>query len=114
MNQTIDPIKLKAAAAHLEWVLQQYPDSEEVQGLLRALTPLIESAKSRGIESPIDSNDVPGAYNFAQGLYMPFETPNVGGAYSDFIDELRGGLTEQDRQILAQMQTMRDRSRGHG
>ena len=31
MTQTIDPIKLKAAAEHLEWVLKQYPYSGDVQ-----------------------------------------------------------------------------------
>ena len=41
MTQIIDPIKLKAAAEHLEWVLQQYPDSEDVQSLLQALQPLM-------------------------------------------------------------------------
>ena len=42
MAQTINPVKLKAAAEHLEWVLQQYPESEEVQSLLRSLAPLME------------------------------------------------------------------------
>ena len=31
MTQTIEPVKLKVAAEHLEWVLKQYPDSEDVQ-----------------------------------------------------------------------------------
>jgi hypothetical protein len=32
MTQQIDPVKLKAAAEHLEWVCQQYPDNDDVQG----------------------------------------------------------------------------------
>ena len=36
MTKTIDPAKLKAAAEHLERVLERYPDSTEVRGLLRA------------------------------------------------------------------------------
>lgn len=51
MIQTIDPIKLKAAAEHLEWVLQQYPDSDEVQGVLHALQPLIQAAMTESVSS---------------------------------------------------------------
>lgn len=31
MAQAIDPIRLKSAAEHLEWVLKQHPDAENVQ-----------------------------------------------------------------------------------
>jgi hypothetical protein len=30
MTQAIDPVKLKAAAEHLEWVLRQYPNKPAV------------------------------------------------------------------------------------
>jgi hypothetical protein len=30
MTQAIDPIKVKAAAEHLEWILNQYPDEPVV------------------------------------------------------------------------------------
>lgn len=45
MTQAINPAKLTIAVEHMEWVLQRYSDSEEVQGLLAGLTPLIEDAK---------------------------------------------------------------------
>lgn len=77
MSQAIDPLRLKAAAEHLEWVLHQYPDSEEVQGLLRALTPLIEDAKAGRIEAPIDSGKVAGAYQNADGVYTQYRDPSV-------------------------------------
>ncbi|CAM5262890.1 hypothetical protein [Rhodanobacter lindaniclasticus] len=67
MTQTIDPIKLKAAAEHLEWVLKQYPDSEDVQGLLHSLAPLLESAKADGVREAVDSMKIPGARTSATG-----------------------------------------------
>lgn len=111
MTQTIDPIKLKAAAEHLEWVLRQYPDSEDVQGLLIGLLPLIESAKAGDIKAPAER--IPFEYNFGDGLYQPYRNPSVGSAYSDFVTEMRGGLTEQDKKALADMQVMRDEVAGH-
>jgi hypothetical protein len=39
MVQAIDPIKVKAAAEHLEWVLNQYPYEPVVQGMSRGLLP---------------------------------------------------------------------------
>lgn len=107
MTQAIDPIKLKAAADHLEWVLQQYPHSDDVQGLLRSLTPLIEDAKSGLIKTPIDSGKVPGTYNNADGVYIPYNDPSVGNAYAKFKVELRGGLTEQDEKRHAKMEAFR-------
>ena len=101
MTQTIDPEKLKAAAAHLEWVLHQYPESEDVKNLLRALLPLIEAAKAGSVKFPIDRVQIPGAYNFADCLYIPYNNPSVGGAYAQFITEMEGGTTELDNQILS-------------
>lgn len=93
MTQTIDPIKLKAAAEHLEWVLEQYPDEPVVHGLLESLSPLIEDAKAALIKAPIYSGGVPGAYGNADGVYVPFKDPSVGDAYAKFKVELGGGLT---------------------
>lgn len=72
MTQTVDPIKLKAAAEHLEWVLSRYPDSEDVQDLYRALLPLIEEAKAERVHDPLERQDVPCGYNFADGVYRPY------------------------------------------
>lgn len=107
MTQIIDPIKLKAAAEHLEWVLQQYPESEEVQGLLRALTPLIEDAKAERVLEPVESKQVPGAWSFGEGSYVPYKSPSVGEAYARFITELEGGLTDEDKKRLARMEALR-------
>ena len=109
MTQTIDPIKLKAAAEHLEWVLHQYPQSEEVQSLLRALTPLIEDAKAGQVLEPVESRQVPGAWSFGEGSYVPYKSPSVGEAYARFITELEGGLTDEDRQRLARMKPCANR-----
>lgn len=107
MTQKIDPIKLKAAAEHLEWVLTQYPDSDDVQGLLQSLRPLIDDAKAGNVLAPMDGMKIPGAYNFADGRYVPYTSPRVGSAYTDFVNEMEGGLTEQDKQRIARMDAMR-------
>ncbi|HET6433828.1 hypothetical protein [Dyella sp.] len=112
MTQTIDPIKLKAAAEHLEWVLQQYPESEEVQGLLRALSPLIEDAKAQRVLEPIERRKVPGAYNFGDGVYIPYQDPSVDEAYVAFSIEIRGGLTEQEKRINADTAAMQVAKKG--
>lgn len=106
MHQTIDPIKLKAAAEHVEWVLQQYPTSEDVQDLLLALTPLIVEATACRIEHPVDSAQVPGAYNFGDGRYVPFRDPSIDEAYTRFRVELRGGLTRREEERHARMQRL--------
>jgi hypothetical protein len=107
MAQAIDPIALKAAAEHLEWVLRQYPSSDDVQSLLNSLTPLIEAAKAGRVLVPVSRKDVPGGYNFGDGVYSPYKNPNVEDAYVNFRIEIRGGLTEEDRQRIARMDAMR-------
>lgn len=107
MTQTIDQARLKAAAEHLEWVLRQYPDEPVVQGLLKSLLPLIEDAKAGRIDRPIARGDVPGAYNFGDGVYSPYTEPSVDDAYTKFRIELRGGLTEQEKRQLAEMEAYR-------
>lgn len=107
MTQKIDPIKLKAAAEHLEWVLRQYPDSDDVQSLLRSLTQLIEDAKAGRVFEAMDRDDVPGAWNFADGRYIPYANPSVDNSYVEFSIELRGGLTEEDKQRIARLDGMR-------
>lgn len=107
MTQAIDPVKLKAAAEHLEWVLQQYPDSEDVQDLYQGLRPLIEDAKAGRVAHPIDRKVVPGAWNFGDGRYIPYANPSIDNAYTEFSIELRGGLTEQDKLRIARMDAMR-------
>lgn len=107
MTQTIDTNKLKDAAEHLEWVLKQHPDAEDVQDLLQSLRPLIENAKAGNISEPMDGIRVPGAYNHGDGRYVPYKEPSVGDAYARFIIELEGGLTERDKLLLARIDAMR-------
>lgn len=106
MTQTIDPAKLKASAEHLEWTLSQYPGNEDVQGLLHSLRPLIDAAKAGMVTQPVERSDVPGAYNFGDGLYIPYKNPSVGEAYTRFRTELRGGLTERDKQRHARLEAL--------
>jgi hypothetical protein len=103
MTQQINSVKLKAAAEHLEWVCQQYPDNEDVQGLYRGLQAMIEDAKAGRVIEPIkDYYDIPSRWAVsAEGMYRQYTDPNVEGAYVDFATEMEGGLTEQDRQFLA-------------
>lgn len=108
MTQNIDPNKLKAAAEHLEWVLKQYPDSFDVQSLLRSLTPLIEHAKAGQVLEPIDRKSVPGAYNFGDGVYVSYKSPSVDEAYVSFSVEIRGGLTAQEERINEDTEAMRN------
>jgi hypothetical protein len=70
MTQAIDPIKLKAAAEHLEWVLKQYPDDAVVQGMLHGLWSLIEGAKTGRILELVEKS--PFGYNFSDGTYAPY------------------------------------------
>lgn len=118
MTQKIDPIKLKTAAEHLEWVLRQYPDDAEAQRMLHGLMPLIDAAKLGEIERTLDMQDVP--YNWAvnsEGLYDDFRSPSVRGAYVDFQIELGGGLTERDERINARIAAMKASltgGQGHG
>lgn len=104
MTQAIDQAKLKAAAEHLEWVLKHYPESEDVQALLSSLMPLIEDAKAGRVLAPVE--DIPGAYNFADGLYVPYKNPSVGDAYARFATEMQGGLTEEDKEQIARLEAM--------
>ncbi len=107
MTQTIDPIRLKAAAEHLEWVLRQYPDSGDVQGLLHSLMPLIADAKAKRVLKPVERKDIPGAYNFGDGVYEPYKNPDVGTAYVRFSIEMRGGLTEEEKELHAEIEAYR-------
>ena len=101
MTQQIDPVKLKAAAEHLEWVCQQYPNEEKVQGLYQGLKPMIEDAKAGRVTEPVER--IPFWYQHADGVYIPYKEPNVGGAYANFAIEMEGGLTEQDEERLAKI-----------
>ena len=105
MTKAIDPVKLKAAAEHLEWVLKQYPDNERVQGLLHGLLPLIEGAKAGRIKEPV--GHIPFGYNFADGVYIPYDNPNIEDAYYEFAAEMRGGRDEQEKQLIAKLEAMR-------
>lgn len=98
MMQPINPAKLKAAAEHLEWVLMQYPESDEARGMLHGLLPLINAATEEKISQPLEH--IPFEFSFADGLYRPYVDPNIEDAYVTFKIELRGGLTESEKILL--------------
>lgn len=110
MTQAIDTAKLKAAAEHLEWVLQQYPDNEDVQELWHALAPLVEDAKAGRVIEPVEH--IPCEYDFADGRYVPLKKPNVGDAYARFATEMQGGLSERQKKRIARMDALRGSSQG--
>ncbi len=72
--------------------------------------PLLEDAKAGRITEPMDR--IPCAYNFADGMYVPYRTPDVGDAYARFSVEMEGGLTERDKQRQARMQALWDSKHG--
>ena len=113
MTHSIDPAKLQASAEHLEWTLKQYPDSEDVQSLLGALLPLIEAAKAGQVLKPVDRRNIPGNYNFGDGLYTPYKDPDVDEAYSEFSAQMRGGRDEEENDIIASVQAMIDGAKAH-
>lgn len=106
MGQAIDPARLKAAAEHLEWVLQQYPDHDDARRLLHALAPLLEEdAKAGRIAAPAEH--IPCEYDFADGRYVAFEEPSVGDAYARFATEMQGGLSDRQAKRIARMDATR-------
>jgi hypothetical protein len=113
MTQTIDPAKLKAAAEHLKRVLERYPDSAEVKGLLRALSPLIERAKARRVREPFEEELVPCGRSFAEGMYTQYGNPSVDDAYYAFAAELRGGRSPEEDQLIADTQAIIDARNAH-
>jgi hypothetical protein len=114
MPQTIDPIKLKAAAEHLEWVCQQYPYNDDVQGLYQGLLPMIEDAKSERVLVPVE--DIPFGYFYGDGKYRDYQNPDVEGAYVEFSNEMRGGLSEQAKaniELFRAMEAVGERGGNH-
>jgi hypothetical protein len=104
MTQQIDPVKLKAAAEHLEWVCQQYPDNDDVQGLYRGLQTMIEDAKAGRVTEPV-ADFTP--YRWAvsiEGMYRQYTDPDVEGAFYKFRTEMEGGLSDAAKQIIADFQ----------
>jgi hypothetical protein len=107
MTQQIDPVKLKAAAEHLEWVCQQYPDNEDVQYLYQKLFPVIEDAKAGRVVEPVE-RFIPFRWAMSsEGIYDEYKTPDVGSAYLDFATELEGGLSDAAKEIDAIIENIR-------
>lgn len=114
MAKLIDSIKLKESAQHLESVLMQYPDSDDVMALLRALRPLLELAKDGRISTPIESSrQIPGAYQLSDGAYVPYSNPSVGNAYAAFVVEMKGGLSKEEQELRTRIGELR-KSQGNG
>jgi hypothetical protein len=113
MTQKIDPAKLKAAAEHLERVLERCPDSAGVKGLLRTLSPLIEQAKEGRVKRPFDEAVIPCGRSFAEGMYTQYGNPSVDDAYYAYAAELRGGRSPQEEQLIADTQAIIDARNAH-
>lgn len=103
MTQSIDQGRLRAAAEHLERVLEHYAEHAQVRGLNDALAPLIADAKAGRIREPLDLRDIPGGWHLADGTFRDLRDPSVEGAYGDFATELQGGWSDQGKRVLARM-----------
>ena len=103
MMQSVDEVRLRAAAEHLERALRQYPDHAQVQGLLDALAPLIADAKAGLIREPFDLRDIPGGWHLAEGTFRDLRDPNVESAYGDFSTELQGDWSDREKALLTKM-----------
>lgn len=112
MTRSIDQARLREAAEHLEWALDQYRSVAHAQSLLKSLRPLIEAAKAAQLNDPIDPHDVPGAYNFGDGRYLDLVEPNVPNAYVAFTTELAGGLSDEEKEIIELMRANRAAEQG--
>jgi hypothetical protein len=116
MTQIINAVKLKAAAEHLEWVLNQYPNEPAVYNMLIGLLPLIEDAKAGKILVPVtDEQNIPFRWAVsAEGLYRDYKDPNIERAYVTFAIEMEGGLTEADKHRLARIEEIQKSVRTGG
>lgn len=104
MTQSIDQARLRAAAEHLDWVLSCYPDHEGIRNLREVLASLIERAKAGLITEPQDRRDFPAGWALAEGLYADLKDPSVDDALIEFSIELRGGLTEREKRLIAKLE----------
>ena len=100
MTNSIDQLRLRAAAEQLEVALLQHADDAYARALLQSFAPLLEAAKAERLREAIDQHDVPGAYNFGDGRFSGLQAPNVDDAYAAFATELAGGLSGRERQII--------------
>jgi hypothetical protein len=107
MTQTIDPVKLKAAAEHLEWVCQQYPNNEDVQGLYQGLLPMIEDAKAGRVLESVDWQAVPFKREVSGERYFDgYRNPSIESAYVQFSIQMEGGQSELEKQLIAKFSAM--------
>lgn len=111
MEQSIDRDRLRAAADRFESVAAQYPDNDAVQGLLEALRPLLDAAKTGQIIEPMDLRAIPGGWHLAEGTFRDLRDPNVEQAYGTLSTELQGGWSDQEKRLLARIAQM---GRGDG
>lgn len=86
MTQSIDQVRLRAAAEHLEQVLEYYAEYPEVRGLCESLASLIAAAKAGRILAPLDLRDIPGGWHLAEGTFRDLRDPNLERAYGNFCD----------------------------
>lgn len=112
MSKTIDAEKLKAAAEHLEWVLNQYSENGDVRKLLSAMSVIINEAKAGMISVPTEM--IPCRHLITEGIYRDFENPSVESAYYSFATEMRGGPTKREVERQARMEAAWQALKGSG
>lgn len=86
MNKTL----LKQKAEALEAILLKYASSdEEAKKVLNGVRPLLQRAKEKTIDSPLEIREVPGGYFFDEGSLRKYR--DLEHAYSEFCIEITGG-----------------------
>lgn len=103
MTQSINQVRLRAAAEHLEWVLGHYADHAQAQGLRDALAALIDDAKAGRIREPLSLRHIPGGWHLAEGTFRDLRDPSVEQAYGELSTELQGGWSDQEKRLLDRM-----------
>lgn len=113
-DKMINQETLKDSAELLELALSKHIEDEQAKILLQELTPLLSRAKEKLISNPIDRMNVPGAYHFSDGSYRNLINPNVEQAYVNFVTELTGGISEDEKEIMRYIEEYKNSRRDAG
>ncbi len=102
MVSVMNRIELRKAAENLEDILKNeetIPPS--LKRLVDALRPIINRAKSMEISAPIDENEIPGFYQYNEGMMRDFR--KFEHAYAEFRIQLSGGLSSNVKNLINSM-----------
>lgn len=99
MVKMMDQIALKKAAENLEYKLRDNDlVTVQLKFLYDSLKPLLNSAKNMKIVHPIDESNIPGSYQYNEGVMR--DLPDVEEAYAEFRIQLSGGGYAQNAEYL--------------